>query len=110
MSIRLERILTNIGGPIGVVAAGELTYLKNVSEDIEILTDIAMSWWDPDEGWLGTAEEIKESMLHDFPDHSIEIELEDRSISYRIKGKRLDFYCVQKLIEDEVYITGELAS
>lgn len=110
MSIKLDRILSNHGGPIGVIAAGTLVYMKNVAEEVEVLTDIAMSWWDPDEGWLGTADEIRQSMLEDFPDHMIEVELEEKTISYHIKGKRLDFYCVQKLIEDEVYISGELGS
>lgn len=103
MGTRLSNVILKIGGPLSVVPNGAPKFTKNQKDDIELITDIVISWWDIDSGtWLGTADEIKESMLDEFSNHRININLEESSISYMIKGRRVDFYCVQSFTEESL--------
>ena len=106
--MRLDRAIDR-SGKLSVVAAGAVIFMKNLSEDIEVATDIVTSWWSPD-GWLGTEDEIAESILDDFPGHRVNVTIDGNSITYSIRGRRLDFDCHQVITEDAIELTGESGS
>ena len=62
-------------------------------EDIEVLLDIVVSWWDETDGWMGSPEDIASEILEEFPDHKINLELELKAISYTIIGPRVNITC-----------------
>lgn len=62
-------------------------------EDVDMLLDIVVSWWDETDGWMGSPEDIASEILDEFPNHKITVELDLNAISYTVTGPRVNISC-----------------